>query len=857
MSIQEGVILLAVLATAADPVQAATWTVCSSGCDFASIQAAVDAAGDGDIVELQAGTFEEDVVIGPAHGDLEIRGAGPSETVVSGGGGCPVIEIDNRTVRLSGLTVQSGETGVSAAGANLTLDHCVVSGNDGAGIDSSLGELTLLNSIVADNRGNGVVFVGCPSEPPCDNCDQLPEIPDPLGGDDALKRSTQSIESCGGLTIDSTTIAHNIGSGIRIWTGSGSLSNSTLSGNWNAGAYLDFGAGLNVSDSTIANNLGGGIIEDPYLICISIIIERNIFANNGHSLCGGIACPLWSTHNLWDDDCRLGYDDFTNADPFLLPLADNGGPTPTHALAPDSPAIDAGGTSCPTTDQRGVPRPQDHDGDGIATCDIGAYELDGLLVRIDIKPGDYRNSVNPGSRGVVPVAILGSETVDVTDLDLTSIRFGPLKTAPRHDLSDAFTFNDHLRDANLDGYVDLVTHFPMRDTGILCETHWVMLTGSLTSGESLVGHDSIAPVGCTDNCPDVLNVDQEDVDSDGVGDACDNCRAVENISQADHDADGVGDRCDNCPWESNFSQFDSDQDGVGDACDICRTGDDGQDGDGDNVPDACDNCLASPNTGQADPDSDDVGDVCDNCPTEANADQQDLDGDGSGDACDQDDDADGVDDTSDNCRAVENMSQTDHDADGVGDRCDNCPRASNFSQFDSDQDGVGDACDICRTGDDGQDGDGDNVPDACDNCSASHNVGQSDADSDDVGDVCDNCPTEANADQQDLDGDGSGDACDQDDDADGVDDTVDNCPQVPNATQENYDGDSHGDACDWDDDGDGLVDESDNCPFVHNPWQRDFDGDGFGIRCDNCLGVWNPDQTDTDGDGIGDVCDPS
>jgi pectin methylesterase-like acyl-CoA thioesterase len=87
MSIQEGVILLAVLATAADPVQAATWTVCSSGCDFASIQAAVDAAGDGDIVELQAGTFEEDVVIGPAHGDLEIRGAGPSETVVSGGGG--------------------------------------------------------------------------------------------------------------------------------------------------------------------------------------------------------------------------------------------------------------------------------------------------------------------------------------------------------------------------------------------------------------------------------------------------------------------------------------------------------------------------------------------------------------------------------------------------------------------------------------------------------------------------------------------------------------------------------------------------------------------------------------------------
>jgi hypothetical protein len=54
-------------------------------------------------------------------------------------------------------------------------------------------------------------------------------------------------------------------------------------------------------------------------------------------------------------------------------LADNGGPTLTHALFPGSPAIDAGdpalpgsgGTACAATDQRGAPR----------NCDIGAYEL--------------------------------------------------------------------------------------------------------------------------------------------------------------------------------------------------------------------------------------------------------------------------------------------------------------------------------------------------------------------------------------------------------------------------------------------------------------------------------------------------
>jgi hypothetical protein len=75
-------------------------------------------------------------------------------------------------------------------------------------------------------------------------------------------------------------------------------------------------------------------------------------------------------HNLdGDGTCGLGEPtDLPGTDPLLGPLADNGGPSETHALLPGSPAIDAGPPTCEATDQRGVPRPQE------AACDIGAYE---------------------------------------------------------------------------------------------------------------------------------------------------------------------------------------------------------------------------------------------------------------------------------------------------------------------------------------------------------------------------------------------------------------------------------------------------------------------------------------------------
>jgi uncharacterized repeat protein (TIGR01451 family) len=88
--------------------------------------------------------------------------------------------------------------------------------------------------------------------------------------------------------------------------------------------------------------------------------------------CGGVD-PVSQGHNLENaDTCALnttpGDGDLVSVDPKLGPLADNGGPTFTHALLTGSPAIDAAATS-PATDQRGITRPQ-----GPAS-DIGAFEV--------------------------------------------------------------------------------------------------------------------------------------------------------------------------------------------------------------------------------------------------------------------------------------------------------------------------------------------------------------------------------------------------------------------------------------------------------------------------------------------------
>ena len=106
----------------------------------------------------------------------------------------------------------------------------------------------------------------------------------------------------------------------------------------------------------------------------------------------------------------------------------------------------------------------------------------------------------------------------------------------------------------------------------------------------------------------VANVEQADVDDDGLGDACDQCPAD---NSNDVDDDGVA--IDNCPEAANPEQDDVDGDRIGDACDVCpRVA--ANDMDGDMVCETLpvspgDNCPADANPEQLDSDADGVGDV--------------------------------------------------------------------------------------------------------------------------------------------------------------------------------------------------------------------------------------------------------
>lgn len=181
----------------------------------------------------------------------------------------------------------------------------------------------------------------------------------------------------------------------REWR-SADLTNSTISNNrvraeysYAEGTGIANGAMLALTNSTITMNVGqgeedssfGGGIANSGTVTLAntIIVGITNDRNRGPDWYGALTSQGYNLiQNL--TDCTIEGTEAGNrlgSDPLLGPIQDNGGPTPAHALLARSPPFDAGtNDACPETDQRGVTRPQD--GDGVARCDIGAFEVESV-----------------------------------------------------------------------------------------------------------------------------------------------------------------------------------------------------------------------------------------------------------------------------------------------------------------------------------------------------------------------------------------------------------------------------------------------------------------------------------------------
>ena len=108
---------------------------------------------------------------------------------------------------------------------------------------------------------------------------------------------------------------------------------------------------------------------------------------------------------------------------------------------------------------------------------------------IDIKPGSFPNSINPKSKGNIPVAILTTGAFDAATVDVDSVRFGITGT-------EAEPVQHALEDVDGDGDIDMILHFKTQDTEIECGDTEATLTGETIYHQQITGTDSVRTVGC-------------------------------------------------------------------------------------------------------------------------------------------------------------------------------------------------------------------------------------------------------------------------------------------------------------------------------------------------------------------------
>jgi len=346
-----------------------------------TISNAISLTLPGDFIFVAPATYLESLFI-PFN--LEIMGSGAKTTIVDAGGvngQALVVGSEPKVpVRVSRMTFRGGAGPV-----------------DGGGVYNCFGTLTVIDSLITHNRirhgggsfGYGAGIYNCPSSTltlinttvsrnsaevggAICNGGTLTIINSTFRGNVARHHRGGAIGNYGTLTVTNSTFSENIARD----GGRGSFGGGILNG----GLFHSRGT-VAINNSTLSGNtaregIGGGIFN---VKGSTVVLQNSIVANNKSGNCHGAVTS--NGYNLSSDStCHFASTgDVNNTDPKLGKLRNNGGPTQTMALLPESPAIDTGNPGGCTdnhghllkTDQRGKPRPDKEDS---GACDRGSYE---------------------------------------------------------------------------------------------------------------------------------------------------------------------------------------------------------------------------------------------------------------------------------------------------------------------------------------------------------------------------------------------------------------------------------------------------------------------------------------------------
>lgn len=425
------------------------------------------------------------------------------------------------TLTLNNSTI-SGNTAASRGGGIynyfrgiLTLNNSTVSGNhanNGGGIDST-GTLSLNNSTVSGNHANSGGGI--------DNGG---------GGLLTLNNSTVSgntanfrgggIDSTGTLTLSNSTISGNTaasrGGGIYNEFRTLTLTNSTVSGNTaQSGGGISSEGSLTLSNSTLSGNMaqvdsGGGILN----LGGTLTLSNSIIANSTGLDYTGIGTIIRQGNNIVEDGSISGTG-VTAVDPNLAPLADNGGPTQTHALQSGSRAINASGAGATTADQRGAA--------AAGTRDIGAYEFRGFVPAVSFAISN------------TTLVEDGSTTLAIITLTATGVNQIP-------DVEFAFT-----GDATADDYI--LVGYPLVRTSNITDTFGVFIVDDAINESTETLTLAMRVVGTLDitgsNPQTITFIDNDgtgaDVNGDGIVSPSDAIYVLNRLGSGDFSADVNGD----------------------------------------------------------------------------------------------------------------------------------------------------------------------------------------------------------------------------------------------------------------------------------------------------------------------------